>query len=100
MFSPYDFSTGGGEKYFLEVARFFQSNDYTLTISSFESNHCRDKDCILKTAKTLDVDLTTDFFYYLMDYPSGRQLRESEFDIYYEMGNSKFIQYGGPPNAL
>lgn len=100
MFSPYDFSTGGGEKYFLEVARFFQTNDYTLTISSFAGNYCRDKKCIIQTAKTLDVDLSSDFFYYLLDYPGGRQLRETEFDVYYEMGNSKFIQYGGPPKAF
>lgn len=101
MFSPYDFSTGGGEKYFLEVARFFQTNDYTLTISSFSGNYCQDKNCIIQTAKTLDVNLSNDFFYFTLDYGSGRQWRDSEaFDIYYEMGNSKFIQYGAPKNAF
>jgi Protein of unknown function (DUF5672)/Glycosyl transferases group 1 len=102
MFSPYDFSTGGGEKYFLQVAAFFQQQDYTVTISSFPTNYCQTKQCIIDTADTLDVQLTNDFYYFLLDYPSGRQLREQpgQYDIYYEMGNSKYIQYGGPPGAF
>lgn len=100
MFSPYAFSPGGREKNFFQVAAFFQQNDYALTMSSLPGNYCNTKQCIVDASKALDVELSFDFVFLLLDNDSGRTLREQNYDIYYEMGNSKFIQYGGPPGAF
>lgn len=97
LFSPYDFSVGGGEKYFLEAASFYQRKGYGVIIFTDIGNICKDKLCIHDVAVKLDVNLTMDFNYILLEYSVGRKVRDKiTVEHYYEMGNSKYPQFKNP----
>lgn len=68
LFSPYDFSVGGGEKYFLEAASYFQRTGFHVTILTDIGNICKVKECVHEVAMKLDVNLTLDFNYFPVEY--------------------------------
>jgi hypothetical protein len=66
---------------------------YAVTISSFPTMSCQTKQCPVDTATTLDVSWSHDYF-------SGLALRKgtTDYDICYEMGNSKLMDPVRRPN--
>ena len=96
MFSPYAFVVGGGEKYFLEVAAYFQKKGHKVTILTDISNFCHSKECVLDTAHQLDVTLESDFNYFRLDYSDGRKVRSCPVEYYYEMGKLKVSSVSEP----
>ena len=98
IYSPYDLSFGGGEKYLLEVVAFFMSAGYQVALITHDNNYCSTKDCVLATAEALRVDLPADFTYMPLTSEGLRRAHEdaSGIDIYYAMGNGRFPEFRSP----
>jgi hypothetical protein len=98
IYSPYDLSFGGGEKYLLEVVAFFIRAGYQVALITHDNNYCLNKGCVLATAEALRVDLPTDFAYMPLTIEGLRRAHEdtSGIDIYYAMGNGRFPEFRSP----
>ncbi|GMH87694.1 hypothetical protein TrVE_jg2799 [Triparma verrucosa] len=99
MFTPYNLTPGGGEKYFLETVHLFQSMGYTVDIFTESYNVCRSKKCILSVADALNVNLDPLLMRFYFNVNSKDKsfeiLKKSEYDIFFLIGNEKIPQYPG-----
>jgi len=90
-FTPYDLSPGGGEKYLLEFILTMQDLGCDVELLTMASNHCKDHDCISRTADLLRVPVRVHevrlTFVELLDLDT--YLRSKRPDVYFELGNKK-----------
>ena len=98
VYSPYDLSLGGGEKYLLEVVAFFITSGYQVALITHDTNYCKTKDCVLQTAHSLRVDLSESFAYLPLTHEGLKKAHEQTVgvDVYYEMGNGRFPEFPNP----
>ena len=96
IYTPYDLSIGGGEKYFLEVMAFLMAKGYNVLLATHDTNYCQDKQCVLRTAFALRVHIPGDFKYLPVSYRALKRLHATRFDVYYEMGNTRFPEFRNP----
>ena len=96
IYTPYDMSIGGGEKYFLEVMAFLIAKGYNVLLATHDTNYCQDKECVLRTAFALRVHIPGDFKYLPVSYRALKRLHATRFDVYYEMGNTRFPEFRNP----
>jgi len=99
MFTPYNLTPGGGEKYFLETVHLFQSMGYAVDVFTESYNVCRSKKCILSVADALNVNLDPSsmrfFFNVNSKDKSFEVLKKSRYDMFFLIGNEKIPQYPG-----
>ena len=99
LFSPFDLTPGGGEKYFLTVAQVLYSMGYEIELILRDENKCVDVDCIKKTLQALRVGLTVDQFKvrlvngdeYLNMYTHDTLVLQL-YDVFFYIANSKWPQ--------
>jgi len=90
-FTPYDLSPGGGEKYLLEFILTMQNLGCNVELLTMASNHCKDHDCISRTADLLRVPVRVQeirlTFVELLDLDT--YIRRKRPEVYFELGNKK-----------
>jgi len=57
MITPYHFTTGGGERYFLTVMKNFQEYGCNIDVIFDNKNTCQTKEKFLSVSKMLGVDI-------------------------------------------
>ena len=98
VYTPYDFSPGGGEKYLLEVVAFLMKTGHQVVLLTHDTNYCQTIDCVLGTANKLRVDISADFTYLPLDYKDlvRAHVESHGVDIYWAMGNGRFPEFANP----
>lgn len=97
LFTPYNLTPGGGEKYLLTAARTFVDMNYKVTIIIYNRNVCHTKECIQETVDKLNVDLDMnqvtilliDHIHYFY------KNKMSSYDLFFLLGNEKIPQLPG-----
>jgi glycosyltransferase involved in cell wall biosynthesis len=91
VFTPYDLSPGGGEKYLLEFILTMQEAGYAIELLTMTSNHCKDHECVSRTAGLLRVPVRVNeirlTFVELLDLDAFLYIKRPE--VYFELGNKK-----------
>lgn len=99
LFSPFDITPGGGEKYFLSVAQILYNMGYSVEIVLRDENVCSTKDCMMKTFQALRVDMSVDQFTVrlvdgdeYMNMYTYQKLVLPLYDVFFYIGNVKWPQ--------
>jgi len=99
VYSPFDLSVGGGEKYLLEFVLVQAQRGMQTVLLTRDSNFCRDQACVMATAKALSIPLLSSDFLYLrmavndiVDFHTALS-SSTPFSVYYAMGNGRFPEH-------
>ena len=95
LFTPYELTPGGGEKYFLSVATTFFNMGCSIELMLKVENVCGTRECLLRTLNKLRVplnpmDFTIRYFtpeQFMAVYFAPAKI---EYDIFFTIGNSKY----------
>jgi len=98
VFTPYDLSPGGGEKYLFDFIHNIQENGAHVTLITYEQNYCGDLDCVRSVAMRLRVplDVSSLKLQLVPDIDSARVIQSYTPDIFFEIGNYKFPKNFNP----
>ena len=95
LFTPFELTPGGGERYFLSVATTFFNMGYNIELLLKVENVCGTRECLLRTLNKLRIPL--DPMDFTIRYFSPEQFMavyfrpvKIDYDIFFTIGNSKY----------
>lgn len=90
LFTPYDLTPGGGERYYLTSALVFQRLGYNVDLLILKNNSCSTKTAVEKTAKYLRVPLDfANLNLRIINKVGSRIIPRLIYDVFYSIDNFK-----------